>query len=154
MEYTENFPTHLEGFMAVFNKWANTNIHQFGSTNTPFDLQTEAPIILESYVRRIIKYSECEILTAIYSLALLEKFCHKTGILISALNKHYLLFIALMTSLKFLEDNIFTLKDFSLISGISIRVLIKLEISFLKSIDFDLNIKYSSLNELILLNVP
>lgn len=143
------FSKNVENFLIIFNKWTISNIHQFGNNTSQFDLTSEPPISLEVYMRRLIELTECEIVSAIYSLVLVERFTKNTGILLTATNKHRVLFVSLLCSIKLLEDKIYPSLNYSKISGINLKILIGLERIFLLALKYEVLLDIGILKEFL-----
>ena len=88
-----------------------------------------------NYIKRIVKYSNCEENTLILSLIYLDKVCLKK-INLSIYNIHRFIFASLLIAIKFNEDKIYKNDYYSQIAGISNNELNLIEFYFLQIIDF------------------
>ena len=88
-----------------------------------------------NYIKRIVKYSNCEENTLILSLIYLDKVCLKK-INLSIYNIHRFLFASLLIAIKFNEDKVYKSHYYSDIVGLSNKELNLLEYYILEIIDF------------------
>jgi hypothetical protein len=95
-------------------------------------------ISLFDYLSRIYKYSFINDSTLIISLIYIDRICKNKGFKLTKNNIHRVLFISILTSIKFNEDKIYPNSFYAKIAGISVKELNKLESAFLKLIDFKL----------------
>lgn len=112
--------------------------------STPFDINNPEKVPLDSYIKKVIDLSQAENSTIIYSLCLIDVLCTSKGFIITRKNVHKLFFIALMISIKLIEDKIFCDKDYSLVSGINLFEMIQLESVFIVSLDYKIVINENS----------
>ena len=116
----------------------NSNYPELDNKTYSSKFNTRKPPIikLESYLNRIIKLAEIDETTLIYSLILIDGLCEKNNIHLTILNYHKILFISIVVSIKFLEDNFYTNEFYAKIGGMKLEELNRLEIEFLLMIDF------------------
>ena len=119
------------------NKKQKKSQKEFGKI---FSHSREPEISLFDYLSRIYKYSNIDDSTLIISLIYIDRICKNKGVTLTKYNIHRILFISILISIKFNEENIYPNSFYSKIAGISIKELIKLESAFLKLIDFKLYI--------------
>lgn len=112
-----------------------SNEKKFRKTISVFD-STGDEINFKYYFNRITSLSEAEKPTILTSLILIDRFINKSNIVLTYKNINKIFFISFYICLKHLEDVIFTIHDFSKISGMSTRQISFLENVFLEAIDF------------------
>jgi hypothetical protein len=94
-------------------------------------------IPLEEFVNRVAFHSECSEACLIYSIIYIDKLISK-GLAITEVNQHRLALVAMMVAAKYLDDEFFNNRAYSIIGGISNEELNKMEIQFLIGLDFKL----------------
>ena len=104
---------------------------EFSSKNIP-------SISIESYLIRIQKYGKMEGNTLISSLIYIDRLCNMSKIKLTYYNIHRILFIAILLSIKYNEDNYFQYKYYALIAGVKEKELKFLEYIFIALLDFRL----------------
>ena len=91
--------------------------------------------ILE-YINRLIKYSQIEISTVIYSFILVDRI--SSIIEVDDNNIYLILISALVVASKMNEDYVYKNDDYALIGGVSLKKLNKLEANFIDIIEYDI----------------
>ena len=104
-----------------------------------FNAKKKPSITILDYIQRIIEYTNIENSTLIISLIYLDRICHN-DVLITEYNIHRLLFICIITSIKYNEDIIYQNNYYSQVVGVSIKEFNKIEREFLALIDYILYI--------------
>ena len=94
----------------------------------------------ETFIEKIVYILDFDDNLLILSLMVLDKFL-TSKIILSESNVHKVFFTCLMETHKFFDDNTFTNKDYAKMCGVSVDELLKMEIYFLESINFNLFIK-------------
>lgn len=112
-----------------------------------FNLMNESNISIESYLTRIVKYSQMEISTLVISLIYIDRLCSLGNIYLTIQNIHKILFISIYLSIKYNEDIHFKLDYFALIAGIPKEEIMKLELIFLRGINFQLFVNNDLFNK-------
>lgn len=122
---------------------ANPNMHY---TVTVFDLHQVPDIQLKDYLFRIMTMSKCTYRDLIAALVYVETLINK-GVIsgISFHNMHRLVALSIMTSTKFYDDVHYSNRSWSKIVGIPLRELNDAETEFLRALNFEINIKFESL---------
>lgn len=123
----------------IFNKIITRNVHEKKSMKSKFDCTSKINISLQNYILRLVKYTNVESNTLIHTLALIDKICTKK-IYLSYKNVHKLFLVALILSIKLLEDEIYADSHYSYAGGISIDELADIESEFLSLIDYRVTI--------------
>lgn len=95
-----------------------------------FNNKTLPEISIHDYIERIYKYTEISISTLIISLIYTDRFCDNTNILLTNYNIHRVIFCAVLASIKFNEDNVFSLKFYAEVAGVKLEELRNLEEAF------------------------
>ena len=119
---------HLPNYLKIIHSQKD---NKFSTSNIP-------KISINDYLNRIEKYSEIEQNTLIIALIYIDKFCQMSNIILTPFNIHRILFCAILTSIKYNEDQIYEFKYYAKIAGISIKELQELESEFLDSLNFSL----------------
>jgi hypothetical protein len=107
-----------------------------------FNAKRRPNISIESYLERIMKYSNMEESSFVFALIYLDTICNKKGIVLTELNIHRLLFTGMLCGIKFNEDDFFDNAYYAKIAGISLSELNKLEYEFLTLMEFSLYIQH------------
>jgi len=119
-----------------------------------FYIKKESKLSLHKYIMRIFDYAQIEFTTSIYALLILKKFLLKNEhISLCLLNVNLLYLLAVVISVKLLEDKIFTNSFYASVGGISKDKLNQLEIIMLNFLDFNIHIsplEYEEFNNEIL----
>ena len=122
----------------------------------PFNSKTISEISINDYLKRIIKYINCEINSLIYSIILLDRICLK-NINLSSYNIHKFLFATILLAIKINEDNIYSNTYYSQIAGVSLKELNLMEynLSIIFNFNFFVNERIFNLyKEAIKINIP
>jgi hypothetical protein len=109
------------------------------------------PISLNDYLIRIQKYTNIELSTLICALIYVDRFTSIGNIKIDFNNIHKILFAAVLLSIKYNEDLVYTNEYYSLIAGIPLKEMNQIEYEFLNQINFNLFINedlYNTYNKL------
>lgn len=112
-----------------------------------FSSETIPKISLIDYIKRIQKYTGIEKSSLIISLIFLDRICDKSRLLLTYYNVHRLFFTAVLTAIKYNEDNYYENKFYSEIAGIPLRELILFEYNFLSISNFDIFVSSEVYNE-------
>ena len=102
-------------------------------------------IELFDYIIRIISYSNCEENTLISALIYIDRIAKIKKI--TKLNVYKLLFISILISLKYNEDEIYSNNYYSQIAGVSIEELSKLEYEYAILLNFNFFINDEIFNQ-------
>jgi hypothetical protein len=137
---------------AVINSIQNiiTNSNNIDK-NTAFYSDIIPTISLNDYLNRIIKYTEIEKKTLIIALIYIDKYSLSRNETISIHIIHKILFAAVLLSIKYNEDLVYTNEYYSLIAGIPLKEMNQIEYEFLNQINFNLFINedlYNTYNKL------
>ena len=119
------------------------NLNQLSETDSESDESDEdyiGKMKFETFIQKIVYILDFDDNLLILSLMVLDKFL-TSKIILSQSNVHKVFFICLMETHKFFDDNTFTNKDYAKMCGVSVDELLKMEIYFLESINFNLFIK-------------
>ena len=104
-------------------------------------------ISIQSYLDRIIKYSNLETSTIIMTLIYIDRICEYNSLLITKHNVHRMLLSAMIVSIKVNEDDLFSNSFYAKVGGVSLQELNKLEQGFLSLIRFRLYIDINLFNK-------
>jgi hypothetical protein len=119
------------------------NVNQLSETDSESDDSEEdfiGKMKFETFIEKIVYILDFDDNLLILSLMVLDKFL-TSKIILSESNVHKVFFTCLMETHKFFDDNTFTNKDYARMCGVSVDDLLKMEIYFLESINFNLFIK-------------
>ena len=122
---------YLPNYLKIIHSQKN---NKFSTSNIP-------KISINDYLNRIETYSEIEKNTLIIALIYIDKFCQMSNIILTPFNVHRILFCAILTSIKYNEDQIYEFKYYAKIAGISIKELQDIESEFLDSLNFSLYVE-------------
>lgn len=101
--------------------------------------KNEIPTIsVKDYLFRIQNFANMEENTLITSLIYLDKITQMNGIVLSPFNIHRFLFVAILFSIKYNEDVVYTNDYYAKVAGISEKELNNLEYKFFELIRFKL----------------
>jgi hypothetical protein len=103
-----------------------------------FDANQMPKISIEDYLKRLITYLKPDLCSLIISLVYLDKLNKKVGILLRPENIHKLLLISLVAAIKFNEDVAYSNLIMAEVGGLKVNIFNKLELEFLKMIEFSL----------------
>ena len=114
----------------------NVNIEKIiNSTKNIFHYYSTPDISIHDYIVRIAKYTEINPSTLILSLIYIDRFCDYNNIALTNYNIHRIFFSSILVSIKFNEDNVFKLKYYANVAGLTVHELRKLEYYFYKNIN-------------------
>lgn len=123
-----------------------SNYNSFGSDLTDISTYTKYGIFIDSiykyidfkeYLERLAKYMNCSHSNFFIALIYLNRLKSCCSIQISKINIRTLYFIALYISVKWNEDDNYSVSAYSKIGGFYVDKIIDMEIEFLKLIDFN-----------------
>ncbi|KAL8548328.1 hypothetical protein ACS0TY_007597 [Phlomoides rotata] len=106
---------------------------------------------IQQYIDRIFKYSCCSSSCFVIAYIYMDRFIQQTNIFITSLNIHRLLITTVMVAAKFMDDAFFNNAYYARVGGISTRELNKLEMNFLFSLDFRLNVSVQTFGKYCLI---
>ena len=103
-------------------------------------LYSEIPpkISVYDYVYRIQKYCLIEKNTIILALIYIDRICEMNRFILTNYNIHRILFISILTAIKYNEDSVYSNKYYSEVAGVSLKELNLMENSFIELLDFKL----------------
>ena len=90
------------------------------------------------YLYRIQNISDAEENTFILALIYIDKICETASIVLSENNIHRILFMSILTAIKYNEDMYYDNEYYAIIAGISDKELKNMELEYLKLIKFEL----------------
>ncbi|KAJ9473250.1 Cyclin-U4-1 [Diplonema papillatum] len=95
-------------------------------------------ISLEDYLYRWVRYSFCSSETFVLAVILIDRLAYRTGLLITSINVHRLLLVALVLAAKFRDDVYYSNKYYASVGGVTAAEMNALEISALADLDWEL----------------
>ena len=128
-----NFPKIVSN---LFNKITQNNVTKT-SVKTIFSLSKKPAISIEKYLLRFIHHSKASTSTLIISIIYFDRIKIE-NFYITTTSIHRLFLAAFVVALKYNEDKIFLNNFYSLLGGVSMKDLKKLEQEFLKYLDYRL----------------
>ena len=102
-------------------------------------------ITIYDYINRIISYTEIEENTLICSLIYIDRLDKKKQV--TKFNVHRIFFSAVLSSIKYNEDEFFANEYYAKVAGVSLNELNKMEYDFLVLLDFNLYIEPNIFND-------
>jgi|UniRef100_A0A2N9H023 hypothetical protein len=95
---------------------------------------------IRQYLDRIFKYSGCSPSCFVVAYIYVDRFLQNTEVHLTSLNVHRLLITSVMLAAKFIDDAFFNNAYYAKVGGVSTAELNRLEMKFLFSIDFRLQV--------------
>ena len=125
-----------------------TDICEEGKTNSeenmillkPFISNKIPSITINDYIERLLKYSKVSEEIFILVLIYIDKINRNNKINLNYNNIHKLIFVSFIVTIKFHEDEHYSLKYYAKLGGLSLKEIINLEYIFLTLLDFRLYI--------------
>ncbi|GKV27779.1 hypothetical protein SLEP1_g36910 [Rubroshorea leprosula] len=115
-------------------------IMQVKDTVTVFHGLRAPTISVQKYIDRIFKYAGCSPSCFVIAYIYVDRFLQKKDIHLTSLNVHRLLITSVMVAAKFTDDAFFNNAYYARVGGISTAELNRLEMKFLFSLDFRLQV--------------
>ncbi|KAL1197884.1 Cyclin-U3-1 [Cardamine amara subsp. amara] len=107
---------------------------------TVFDGRSPPEISIEHYLDRIFKYSACSPSCFVIARIYIDQFLNKTRTHLNPLNVHRLIITSVMLAAKVFDDRYFNNAYYARVGGVSTRELNRLEMTFLFTLDFKLQV--------------
>ncbi|KAK9282085.1 hypothetical protein L1049_004997 [Liquidambar formosana] len=102
---------------------------------------SRAPTLsIRQYIDRIFKYSGCSPACFVIAHIYLDRFLQRLDLHLTSLNVHRLLITGVMVAAKFIDDAFFNNAYYAKVGGVSTEELNRLEMKFLFSLDFRLQV--------------
>jgi hypothetical protein len=114
-------------------------------------------ISIEDYLTRIIELTQIEESTLILSLIYIDRLCSNTNMEITELDIHKIALTAIILSIKYNEDIIYSQEEYANVGGVDTKELTTLEAEFLNGLEFKLFInttEFKMYRDLLYKNVP
>jgi hypothetical protein len=111
----------------------------------PFESKIIPDLSINDYLKRIIKYTNCEINSLIFSLIYLDRICLK-NIDLSPFNIHKFLFATILLAIKTNEDNIYRNSYYSQIAGVTLKELNLMEYNLCIILNYNFFVNESTFN--------
>ncbi|GMJ01140.1 cyclin p1;1 [Hibiscus trionum] len=100
-----------------------------------------APTIsIRNYIDRIFKYAGCSPSCFLVAYIYVDRFVQQTEVHLTSLNVHRLLITSVLVATKFIDDAFFNNAYYARVGGVTTAELNSLEMSFLFSLDFRLQV--------------
>eukprot|EP00211_Chloroparvula_japonica_P014379 CAMPEP_0119139104 /NCGR_PEP_ID=MMETSP1310-20130426/26886_1 /TAXON_ID=464262 /ORGANISM="Genus nov. species nov., Strain RCC2339" /LENGTH=239 /DNA_ID=CAMNT_0007130363 /DNA_START=104 /DNA_END=823 /DNA_ORIENTATION=- len=115
------------------NPDANAKTTRFHCVCTP-------DISLKKYLKRISRYTDCNVETVVCAVIYVLRVSRRADITVTCLNIHRLLITSVVVAMKYVEDECFTNRYMAKVGGVSLSELNRLETQFLKNLEFSLDI--------------
>ncbi|CAK7346596.1 unnamed protein product [Dovyalis caffra] len=101
-------------------------------------------VSIQQYVDRIFKYSACSPSCFVVANIYVDRLLQQTDIHLTSLNVHRLLITSVMIAAKFVDDAFFNNAYYAKVGGVSTAELNRLEMKFLFSLDFRLQVNVNT----------
>ncbi|KAH7667116.1 Cyclin-like protein [Dioscorea alata] len=95
---------------------------------------------IQMYMERIFKYSKCSPSCFVLANIYIDRFLQRPDVRLTSLNVHRLLITSVVIAAKFIDDAFFSNAYYAKVGGVSTREMNKLELNFLFSLDFRLQV--------------
>ena len=112
-----------------------------------FTVKTIPSITIYEFIERLSKYSKVSDETFILTLIYIDKICHFYKINLNYYNIHKIFLASFITSIKYHEDEMYSLKLYAKIGGVSHKEIINLEYDFMNLIKFNLFVNEDLFNK-------
>ena len=116
----------------------------WGFTTDPFNKIIRQDIGIEEYLTNIFSQTQCSVDTVILILIFIDKICKRKNLLINENNVLGLIMITAFVIVRYYENKSFTPENYETIFKASLKDILRLEIEFMKTIDFELKISKES----------
>ncbi|MBA0832024.1 hypothetical protein Goarm_016440 [Gossypium armourianum] len=123
--------------MQIETASAKVNIAIFHGLRVP-------TISIQQYIDRIFKYARCSPSCFLVAYIYLDRFGQQTDVQLTSRNVHRLLITSVMVAAKFIDDTYFNNAYYARVGGISTAELNRLEMKFLLSLDFRLQVSINT----------
>ncbi|KAF8394423.1 hypothetical protein HHK36_020631 [Tetracentron sinense] len=95
---------------------------------------------IRQYIDRIFKYSSCSASCFVVAHIYMDRFLQLMDVHLTSLNVHRLLITSIMVAAKFIDDAFFNNKYYAKVGGVTTGEMNRLEMKFLFSLDFRLQV--------------
>ncbi|KAL5701814.1 hypothetical protein ACHQM5_027111 [Ranunculus cassubicifolius] len=95
---------------------------------------------IREYLDRIFKYSSCSPSCFVIAHIYIDRFLKSANIRLNSLNVHRILITSVMVAAKFIDDKYFNNAYYARVGGVSTSEMNRLELKFLFSLDFRLQV--------------
>lgn len=119
-----------ETLNALIKENSNISISKSNKNYKLFNIRDIPSISLYDYIIRIGYYAEVNSSTLIIALIYIDRICDYANITLTSINVHLMYLTAVVISIKFNEDVVYSLKYYAQIGGITVRELQRLEDTF------------------------
>ena len=109
--------------------------------NMSFTSHNKPSLSIKDYLIRIATYSEAEESSIILSLIYIDRLNEISSTILTPYNVHRIVFVSLLTAIKYNEDVCFGFNFYANVAGVSIKELKKLESDFIDLLKFQLFVK-------------
>jgi hypothetical protein len=103
-----------------------------------FYLNMMPNVSIDKYLKRLVKYLNCDCEIIILALIYVDKLIDRSEIKINKYNAHKIILMSIAMASKYIDDNCQTNKYISSIGGISCEEFNKLELKFLNLLNYNL----------------
>ncbi|XP_022758225.1 cyclin-U3-1-like [Durio zibethinus] len=142
-------PRILSLLSSLLEKSVQKNEMQSETTNMKDNVAIfhglRAPTIsIQQYIDRIFKYAGCSPSCFLVAYIYVDRFVQQTDVHLTSLNVHRLLITSVMIAAKFIDDACFNNAYYARVGGVSTAELNRLEMKFLFSLDFRLQVNVNT----------
>ena len=143
--YNNNDKKETSGILKIISDIL-TDICEEGKSNPEEKLKLLKPFISKkipsitiiNYIERLFKYSKVSENTMILVLIYIDRICANHKINLNYYNIHKIILASFIVTIKFYEDDYYSLAFYAKLGGVTIKEINILEYEFLKLIDFKL----------------
>ena len=107
---------------------------------TRFHSIAKPDISLKKYMKRVLRYTDCELETLVCGVVYALRFAKKSDCIITSYNVHRIVLTSIVIAMKYVEDACYTNKYMAKVGGLSLPELNRLELMFLTTLDFSLDV--------------
>jgi hypothetical protein len=95
-------------------------------------------LTIPKYIKRLTSYFKCYRSIQLTALIIIDKFCQAAKITINKLTVHRLIAISYIIATKYLEDDHYSNKFYSVVCGFDLKEVNALELIMLQTLNFDI----------------
>ncbi|XP_043692084.1 cyclin-P3-1 [Telopea speciosissima] len=140
-----NYPRVLSLLSSILERTVQKNEKLLDTTKkkdtvTIFHGLREPSLGIRNYIDRIFKYSSCSPSCFVVAYIYIDRFIQRMDVHLTSLNVHRLIITSVMAAAKFFDDAFFNNAYYAKVGGVSTSEMNRLEMKFLFSLDFRLQV--------------
>ncbi|KAI3864000.1 hypothetical protein MKW98_031592 [Papaver atlanticum] len=109
-------------------------------TITIFHAVRAPSMSIQQYINRIFKYASCSPSCFVIACIYIDRFLQRADVHLTSLSVHRLLITSVRIAAKFIDDSFYNNAYYAKVGGVSTAEMNKMEINFLFSLDFRLQV--------------